>query len=106
MDYFCFYDYIFIWSSIAQVNQVVKASGVIIPDSKVHIIQSSLDGQIEKISVAMGDKVKIGDPMFLIDYDNLLRLKKLAKNELETRKRKVEILSSLVNKGSDSEFRF
>ena len=53
----------------------------------------------------MGDKVKIGDPMFLIDYDNLLRLKKLALNELETRKRKVEILSSLVNKGSDSEFR-
>ncbi len=95
----------FIWSSIAQVNQVVKASGVIIPDSKVHVIQSSLDGQIEKINVSMGDKVKIGDPMFLIDYDNLSRLKKLALNELETRKRKVEILSSLVNKGSDSEFR-
>tara|TARA_Y100001935_G_scaffold198941_1_gene167156 strand:- start:1228 stop:2196 length:969 start_codon:yes stop_codon:yes gene_type:complete len=95
----------FIWSSIAQVNQVVKASGVIIPDSKVHIIQSSIDGQIEDISVAMGDKVNQGDTMFLIDYKNLSKLKELAKNELETRKRKVEILSSLVNKGSDSEFR-
>ena len=42
---------------------------------------------------------------FLIDYKNLSKLKELAKNELETRKRKVEILSSLVNKGSDSEFR-
>ena len=95
----------FIWSAIAQVNQVVKATGVVIPDSKVHIIQSSIDGQIEKINVSMGDKVNIGDTMFLIDHENISKLKAIAADELKTRNRKVEILSDLVNKGSDSEFR-
>jgi len=95
----------FIWSSIANVNQVVKATGIVIPDSKVHIIQSSIDGQIEKINVALGDKVTLGDTMFTIDHNNLSKLFKISNDELETRTRKVEILSKLVMKGSDSEFR-
>jgi len=95
----------FIWTSLANINQVVKATGVVIPDSKVHMIQSSIDGQIEKINVSLGDKVNIGDTMFTIDHENLRKLYQLASNEIETRTRKVEILSNLVSKGSDSEFR-
>ena len=95
----------FIWSSLANINQVVKGTGIVVPNSKVHMIQSSIDGQIEKINVSLGDKVNIGDTMFTIDHENLRKLYELASNEVETRKRKVEILSNLVNKGSDSEFR-
>lgn len=94
-----------VWASIANVNQVVKAAGTVIPDSKVHVIQSKLDGPIEKMNVSLGDKVSIGDILFLVDHKNIKKLLKISSSEVETRKRKVEILNELVSKGSDSEFR-
>ncbi|MDC0070702.1 HlyD family efflux transporter periplasmic adaptor subunit [Rhodobiaceae bacterium] len=93
------------WASIANVNQVVKASGTVIPASKVHIVQSNINGSIEEINVALGDKVKLGDIIFKIDHANMKKLYDLSNAEVKTRSRKVEILSKLVQKGSDSEFR-
>ncbi len=46
-----------IWGSIAEVNQVVKAQGVVKPDSKIHLIQSAIPGPIEKINIRLDDKV-------------------------------------------------
>ncbi len=94
-----------IWGSIAEVNQVVKAQGVVKPDSKIHLIQSAIPGPIEKINIRLDDKVEIGDILFLIDSTNTKNLYDLALAEVETRKRKVEILTQLVETGSDSEFR-
>ncbi len=94
-----------IWASFAEINQVVRANGTVIPDSKVHLVQSNVQGPIEEIKVSLGDEVKKGDVLFLIDYKNYKSLYELAKIEVETRKRKVEIIEDLVSKGSDSEFR-
>ena len=94
-----------IWGSIAEVNQVVKAQGVVKPDSKIHLIQSAIPGPIEKINIRLDDKVEICDILFLIDSTNTKNLYDLALAEVETRKRKVEILTQLVETGSDSEFR-
>jgi len=94
-----------IWASFATINQVVRANGTVIPDSKVHLVQSNVAGPIEKISISLGDEVKKGDVLFLVDYKNYKSLYELAKSEVETRKRKVEIIEDLVGKGSDSEFR-
>ena len=35
-----------IWASIAEVNQVVRAQGIVIPDSKVHLIQSGVEMEL------------------------------------------------------------
>ena len=94
-----------IWGSFAEVNQVVKAQGVVKPDSKVHLIQSAIPGPIEKINVSLDDKVEIGDILFLIDSTNTKNMYDLAFAEVETRTKKVEILTKLVQTGSDSEFR-
>ena len=94
-----------IWASFAEVNQVVRASGTVVPDSKVHLIQSGITGPIEEINIKLDDKVKAGDVLFLIDNVNRKKSYNLAKKEFETRKRRVEILRKLVQTGSDSEFR-
>jgi len=94
-----------IWASVAEVNQVVRASGTVVPDSKVHLIQSGIAGSIEEINVKLDDKVSIGDILFLVDNKNRKKAYELAKKEFETRKRRVEILTKLVQTGSDSEFR-
>ena len=94
-----------IWGSFAEVNQVVKAQGVVKPDSKVHLIQSAIPGPIEKINISLDDKVETGDVLFLIDATNTKNMYDLAFAEVETRTKKVEILTKLVKTGSDSEFR-
>lgn len=94
-----------IWASIAEVNQVVRAQGVVIPDSKVHLIQSGVDGPVEKINIKLDDQVEAGDTLYSIDTINKKKIFDLAKKEFETRSRKVDILKNLVQSGSDSEFR-
>ena len=94
-----------IWASIAEVNQVVRAQGKVIPDSKVQLIQTGVNGPVEEIKIKLDDKVKAGDVLFLINYQNNEQLYNLSLTEVETRSRKVEILGELVESGSDSEFR-
>tara|TARA_B100001778_G_scaffold209724_1_gene173555 strand:- start:508 stop:1485 length:978 start_codon:yes stop_codon:yes gene_type:complete len=94
-----------VWASIAEVNQVVRAPGTVIPDSKVHLVQSGIAGPVEKINVKLDDEVNEGDTLYLVDNINTKKFFELAKKEFETRKRKVEILRNLVKSGSDSEFR-
>lgn len=94
-----------IWALIAEVNQVVRATGQVVPDSKVHVVQSGITGPVEEINIKLDDKVNAGDVLFLIDSDNQQKLYNLVKHEYETRLRRVEILRKLVSTGSDSEFR-
>ena len=94
-----------IWAYFAEINQVVRASGSVRPDSKVHLVQTAMPGPVEDIKASLGDKVKAGDILFVIDNKRSMQLYELAKTEVETRKRKVEIIENLVSKGSDSEFR-
>ncbi len=94
-----------IWSAFAEINQVVRAGGVVRPDSKVHLIQTAIAGPVEKINISLGDNVQAGDILFVIDQKSSEDLYKLSKSEVETRTRKVEIIEELVSRGSDSEFR-
>jgi len=94
-----------VWASIAEVNQVVRAQGKVVPDSKVHLVQSGVDGPVEEINIKLDDEVDIGDTLYSIDTVSKRKLFNLAKKEFETRSRKVAILKNLVSSGSDSEFR-
>ena len=94
-----------IWASLAQINQVVRASGTVTPDSKIHVVQTALSGPLEDIKISLGDKIESGDILFIIDNLNAKELHDLAEAEVETRAKKVQIIEQLVSKGSDSEFR-
>ncbi len=94
-----------IWAAFAEINQVVRASGTVTPDSKIHVVQTAIAGPLEDIKISLGDKIKSGDILFIIDNLNAKELHDLAEAEVKTRTKKVEIIEQLVNKGSDSEFR-
>jgi len=101
----CFSVIFIIWAAFAEINQVVKATGTVKPDSKIHVVQAALPGPLEDIRVSLGDRVETDDIVFVIDNINAKQLFDLSQSEVETRSRKVNIIENLVKKGSDSEFR-
>ncbi len=96
---------IIIWGSFAQINQVVRGSGEVIPSSKIQLLQSGFDGVVESINAELGQRVNKGDILFGIDYEQAKEDYEITLSEVEARQRKVEILENLVLTGSEAEVR-
>jgi multidrug efflux pump subunit AcrA (membrane-fusion protein) len=94
-----------IWASLSSVDQVVRATGTVVPTSKVHTIQSASNGIIEEINVKMSDTVEKGEILFLINYSIAKERYKLAKSTRDALERKVNLIEELVNRGSEAEIR-
>lgn len=94
-----------IWSSLASVDQVVRAPGTVVPKSKVHLVQSSITGVVEEINIKMSDNVEKGQQLFLINHINAQKAYDLAKSTKESRERKVELIEDLFNRGAEAEVR-
>tara|TARA_B100001142_G_C14344903_1_gene659553 strand:+ start:850 stop:1824 length:975 start_codon:yes stop_codon:yes gene_type:complete len=94
-----------VWSLFASVDQVVRATGTVVPTSKVHVIQSPNGGVIEAINTKMSDEVEKGQILFLIDNSVAKNKYKLAKSVRDAQKRKVELIEELVKRGSEAEIR-
>lgn len=56
-----------LWSFWAELDQVSRAPGQIIPTGRVQVVQSSDGGQIEKLLVREGDRVKKGQLLVQLD---------------------------------------
>ena len=94
-----------IWSLFASVDQVVRATGTVVPTSKVHVIQSPNGGVVEAINTKMSDEVEKGQILFFIDNSVAKNKYKLAKSVRDAQKRKVELIDELVKRGSEAEIR-
>ena len=94
-----------IWSFFASVDQVVRATGEVVPTSKVHVIQSPNLGIVEAIKTKMSDQVEKGEILFLINNKVAEDKYKLAKAVRDAQKRKVELIEELVKRGSEAEIR-
>ena len=94
-----------IWASLSSVDQVVRATGTVVPTSKVHTIQSAANGIIEEINVKMSDTVEKGEILFLINYSIAKERYELAKSTRDALERKVNLIEELVNRGSEAEIR-
>jgi adhesin transport system membrane fusion protein len=66
---FAFLTVALIWSFWAQLDEISRAPGAIIPAGHVQLIQSSDGGQITRMYVHEGDKVKRGQ--VLVDLDDV-----------------------------------
>ncbi|WP_397590859.1 HlyD family efflux transporter periplasmic adaptor subunit [Sphingorhabdus sp.] len=55
------------WASLAEIDQVSRASGQVIPSGRIQIVQSTDGGVIEKISVKEGDRVRKGQVLVTLD---------------------------------------
>lgn len=57
----------FMWASWAEIDQITRGTGKVIPVAKVQIIQSADGGVIDEIRVREGDVVNKGQLLVLID---------------------------------------
>ena len=55
------------WASLAEIDQVSRASGQVIPSGRIQIVQSTDGGVIEAISVKEGDRVRKGQVLVTLD---------------------------------------
>lgn len=63
----CIITGVLIWSVFAKLDEVSVATGSVVPQGKVKVIQHLEGGIVQRIFVAEGDQVKIGDPLLQLD---------------------------------------
>ena len=56
------------WAAIADINEIARGEGKVIPVSKTQIIQSSEPGVVQQIAVVLGQVVRKGQ--LLVQLDN------------------------------------
>ncbi|QDB99294.1 HlyD family type I secretion periplasmic adaptor subunit [Mesorhizobium sp. 8] len=71
------------WSSFAEVDEIARGEGKVIPASKTQIIQASEAGVVQEIAVKIGQRVNKDD--LLIRLDNTLNSSSLGEQEAKAR---------------------
>lgn len=56
-----------VWASFAEIDQVSRAGGQVIPSGRVQVVQSTDGGVIAAINVKEGDRVKKGQTLVTLD---------------------------------------
>lgn len=56
-----------VWAGVAEIDQVSRAAGQVIPSGRIQILQSTDGGVIETINVREGDRVKKGQILVTLD---------------------------------------
>jgi len=59
------------WASVAEIDQVSRASGQVIPAGRVQLLQSNDGGVIQAIHVREGDHVREGQVLVLLDKEKI-----------------------------------
>ena len=77
------------WSSFAEVDEIARGEGKVIPASKTQIIQASEAGVVQEIAVKIGQTVKKDD--LLIRLDNTMNSSSLGEQEAKARALKARI---------------
>lgn len=61
-----------IWSSNAEIDQVSRAAGQVIPSGRIQVLQSIEGGVIKEINVKEGDFVEAGDVLIILESERIL----------------------------------
>ena len=71
------------WASFAEVDEIARGDGKVIPASKTQIIQSSEPGVVQEIAVTIGQVVKKND--LIIRLDNTFNTSSLGEQQAKAR---------------------
>lgn len=77
------------WASFAEVDEIARGDGKVIPASKTQIIQASEAGVVQEIAVTIGQVVKKND--LIIRLDNTLNTSSLGEQQAKARALEVRI---------------
>ena len=94
------------WISIAETDEVVIATGKLIPKSGVVDVQMPLEGIAREILVNEGDYVKKGDILILLDTEITIAKDNALRKSLELNNGIKEKLQSLLKEGAVSELQY
>ena len=61
-----------LWAALAQIDEVVRAEGAVVPSDNVQVVQSRLPGSIIDIRANLGDRVVKGDILFRIEDEDVV----------------------------------
>lgn len=78
-----------IWSSLAEVEEVTRGSGKVIPSQRTQVVQSSEPGVVTEIGIALGQRVKKGD--VLINLDETPNASRLGEVEAQIRALRAQV---------------
>ena len=67
LSIFGFFALFIIWASLAELDEVTRASGRIVPSKQIQVIQNLEGGIVNEILVRQGDEVKAGDILVKLD---------------------------------------
>lgn len=73
----------FVWSSYAEIDEIARGEGKVIPASKTQIIQASEPGVVQEIAVKVGQVVKKDD--LIIRLDNTVNASSLGEQQAKAR---------------------
>ncbi|RCX12346.1 HlyD family secretion protein [Anaerobacterium chartisolvens] len=90
-----------IWAYFGEIDDYVKANGVIRPNEKISSIKNKVDGKVDKNFLEEGKSVKKGDILFTIEYMSLELERNTAVKELdkarEELKNTIKLKKSIVD---------
>jgi len=61
-----------IWASFTELDEVIRSSGQIVPASNAKVVQSEFQGKVSTINVSVGDNVKKGNVLLVLDNSDFL----------------------------------
>lgn len=88
-----------VWAGYAEIDEVTKASGRVIPSSQLQIIQAVDGGVVEEILVREGDEVAPGDLLLRIDQTRFVSSFRESRAEYLSLQAKAARLSALTEQG-------
>jgi len=92
------------WASFAEVDEIARGDGKVIPASKTQIIQASEPGVVQEIAVKIGQIVKKND--LIIRLDNTINTSSLGEQQAKARALQARIARLKFEQGGNIEGSF
>ena len=100
-----FFVFFLSWAYVAEIEQVVRAEALVEPVGKVQKIQSRYPGSIEKLNASVGDVVKKGSVLIVLDTQEAQSTFNMAVKKIMLVKKEQTIYEKLVKANIEPEIK-
>ena len=60
-----------VWAGLAEIDEVVRAEGEVVPSDNIQMVQTRLPGSVVMINANLGDQVSKGDVLFEVEDEDV-----------------------------------